>query len=253
MIRKRVAFCILSGCLTALVLVGCKKPHKNNVNESDYDDVAAAVSALVVSDQGDQGAMVSASALAQGEATGFSASTSGSYEGSIGSLDYSYMLTCSDKNDATLQVCDSSTRHAELSVEWSGSYSLARYEGMISRSGSWSLDIDGVQAIFAGSGMFDVETTFTSLDGRRMRSFVLDYDADYSNVTLDLLQEKITAGSVVLEVHATRTRVGYYTEAEAEIDVEITIVFAADGTAELVMDGDRTYQLLADGQVIRQN
>jgi hypothetical protein len=222
-------------------------------SDEDYDDVATSVGALTASDSGgDVGAMGDAVEASQGQAPeGTTAEGSGSFSGARGGLEYEYALTCSDASGAVLASCDGTTDLAHLTVDWSGELHLARFDASLARSGDWTLSaIQSETPVLNGVGSFDASTSFQALWRDETRTMDLEYDANYDGVELSKALRRPVGGTATFNVHVERTRETSRRDVEAEFDIEAVVTFTDAGTANLVLDGSRSYVVnLTDGSV----
>lgn len=234
----------------ALLSSACNSGPTNE----DYDDVAASVGALTANDSGgDVGSMEDAVAASQGESPdGLTQSGSGSFSGARAGLEYEYALTCSDDAGTVLESCDATTDTAHLTVSWSGELDLPRYQASITREGDWTLSglqSDTVQ--LDGTGSFDVDSSFTALYRDVTRTLRLEYDAEYQAVQISKASRRPVGGTATFQVHVQRTSSRGARDAEAEFDIEAVLTFAADGTAHLELDGDRSYVVSIDDGTVQ--
>ena len=239
---------------TLAMAAGCKS---SGPTDADYDDVAVAVGALVANDSGGEvGSMEDSVSLAQGVVpSGLSSQTGdGNYEGTFLGLHYAYTLTCKDVNGTTLGACDATTDSANLVVDWGGELHLSFYDGSVTRTGDWTLSgLSTSMAHFDGHGTFDVSSEFRNPFNGAIRTFLLDYDGQYSDVTYDLVDSRFAGGSIVYTVHAHRTRTGPGRDVDAEFDMLVTIQFDGSGSATMTLDGERIYLVnLASGDVTKR-
>ena len=225
--------------------------------EQDYDDVAQGISAAISDGQGggDVGSMNDALALAGNLAPDdITATGEGSYQGERAGLTYSYSVTCRDSADGEAAACDPATTDvAQVVVAWDGSLDLPQYQADASRTGDWTLsNIQSGTAAFNGDGTFSFDSEFMSLDGNRTRTYQLDYTATYNNVLVDVDTGALSGGTAIFTVDAARTASNQFRDVEAEFSIEVDVTFNGDGTATLVLDGGRSYDLeLANGTVVR--
>lgn len=245
----------ISKVLVGSLVIGLAAPSlgcNTAPTDEDYDDVAQAVGALVANDSGGEvGSMEDASELSRGDTPeGFTASGEGSYEGKRLGLHYEYTLRCFDETGAEQSACDDTTDVANLVVSWGGELTLPRYQGSIARDGNWTLrDLQTDVARFEGQGSFEVHSELQTLSGGE-RSFHLTYDATYDDIRYSRPDRKFLGGTIRYDVHAERTRERGGRDVEVELDVEAVVTFEGDGTAKLVLDGERTYRVdLAKGTV----
>lgn len=232
-------------------LVACKK---SDATDEDYDDVATAVGALLApgtGDGGEVGSIEDADALAMGDAGGLTAMGSGSFEGKVAGLTYSYVVTCKDTGGAVLDPCDFTTESANLTVAWSGEINLSNYQASVARTGDWTLSgLQSDTAEFNGTGSFDVDSAFQALFRDVERTFKLDYDAEYKGVMWRRSDKLLLDGEIDYSVHAERTRTSDRSQAEAELDVAVNVKFDGSGVAKITLDGERNYSLdVASGKL----
>lgn len=225
-------------------------------SEEDYDDVAQGVSMLVSDGEngGDVGSMNDSIALAGDEMPeGFTRQGTKSVQGMRGALQYDYTITCRDSADAELSDCGPSTDSAHVQVAWTGDVQTARYDVSVARTGDWTLsDLQSGMARFSGEGTFDLESEFMALYRPAMRTYLLDYDAFYQDILIDMATGEPHSGTASFDVAAQRTGSNQYRDVEAEFDVHVDVTFNGDGTASVVLDGTRNYELtLADGTIIQ--
>ncbi|MEL6760744.1 MAG: hypothetical protein AAFP04_10115 [Myxococcota bacterium] len=224
----------------ALVACGSDEP-----TAEDYDDVAAAVAPLVVGDNGDTASMDDALSVSTGDlAPGLTRSGEGSVRGSRGGVSYSYDVSCLDGAGDAQTSCNSETDTASVNVAWDGDFNTLRYDTSLSRTGSWTLTgITGATAVLDGEGTFDVDSEFQSLDGNRRRTYMLSYAAEYEGVLIDTATRQAVGGRAFFEIAADRTASNRFRDVEASFDIEADVTFNDDGSATLILDGERIYEL----------
>lgn len=234
----------------ALVAGACGR-----VTEAEYDDIATGVGALVGDGSGGEvEGLKDGARVAHGELpAGFSKQASGMLRGRRGSLDYEVAVTCTDVAGSVQSVCDETTDTARLVLHWTGEIDAPRFDATIDRSGDWTLSgLQSGTAELNGTGSFDVDSEFMAFYQPVTRTFLLEYDARYDGVKLRLDDGVITAGTIEYEVHAKKTATRGTRTAERELDVTAQVTFTGEGTAQLVLDGDRRYVItLADGTIVR--
>lgn len=244
----------LTMTLALLGAAGCKKD--DDATEEDYDDVATAVGALVGNESGgERGSMEDSVDIATGATdTDLTNMGSGSYEGTRLGLRYAYEVTCSDADGNVQEACDANTDSANLVLSWSGELTLPHYQASIERTGDWTLS--GLQtdtAVFNGHGTFDVNTEFQGFFRPVTRTFKLDYDADYQEVTFDRVGRQFESGHIDYEVHALRTVSRNDSEGEAEFNMSVDVDFLGDGRARISIDSSHEYNLdLGTGGVSKE-
>ena len=239
---------IFSAALLTVFVVACNSP-----TDEDYDDVAVATAALITDEGGDVDAMQDSVETATGLPPRFySRSGDGSWVGSRGQIDYSFDFTCRDAAGEVQEDCNDQTDEASLMVAWSGEVNTARRFAVLERSGTWTLSsLTSSIAAFNGTGQFSVDSEFQALFRPVMRSFSLDYQANYNNVQLDRALRRPVGGSIQYQVSAARTESRRFREVDSSFDMDVNVTFEPDGTATMVLDGDRRYTVtLSNGEVV---
>lgn len=240
----------LLACASLAAITGCSG---EKYTDEDYDDVATAVGALVGNDSaGETTSMEDSVEIATGEtASDLSNMGSGAWQGQRAGLTYAYEVVCKDADGATQEQCDETTDSANLVLSWNGNLELPRYAASVDRTGDWTLSgLQSDTAVFNGHGTFDVKTELTGWLRPVTRTFELDYDAQYDDVTFDRIGRRFESGMIRYDVSAVRTVSGENGQREATIDVDVEVELTGDGTAHISVDGVRGYELdLSSGQV----
>ena len=220
-------------------------------SDQDYDDVASAVAPLILGDSSDASSIEDSVEVSRGRTPmGFRADGLGRISGARGRLRYNYLFACRNGSGALQDLCDGTTDTATISVSWSGSVETPRYSAEINRTGTYALSgLTGDRVELNGEGTFDVRSEFTSLNGNRSRTYMLDYDALYSSITFDRTLRKIVAGTASFVIIAERTASNQFRDVEASFSVEAVVTFTNEG-ATLVLDGDRSYNLVTTGNTV---
>ncbi len=229
--------------LTCSALTLCLGSCKKNGSSSDQDDIAIAVGALVASNAegGETKSINDAVELSLGLSS-LTATADGSYEGTRGGFMYKYSLTCM-ADTVTLEACSSDTSTANLTVEWSGAIDTERFDASVLRTGDWTLALTEGDATFNGTGTFEVDSMFTNYRGTSSVTWSLDYQASYAGVTWDRVGQTFMGGTITYDVAASRMREGRLSSSNAELDVQVVVVFDAQGGATITIDEEHSYQL----------
>jgi hypothetical protein len=224
---------------------GCGQTASNE----DYDDVAANTAALIAADDAAEDGAIDATD--GGDVDGLTRDGTGTWSGDRLGLEWRYELSCLDADGAVLDPCTREADTAHLTVDWSGTIDLLRYHASASRSGDWTLsNLQGDVAQLDGTGSFDMDSEFQALRRDVTRTMHLEYDAVWNAVQLSRAERRAIGGSATFQVHGERTRDGARRDVEAEFDVEAVVTFQADGSAQLELDGSRTYRIdVATGEV----
>ena len=254
--NKNIASLTLS--FATLFAAGCGAGGEAMTQE-DYDDVALAMGSMVAGSSGDggeAGAMSDSMAASEGEA---SAVAEGQSAGAVdvvvrGGITFEYDAQCFAADGAELLVCDGTADAAEVSVSWSGSFDGPRYDVTVNRTGTWAIvGLQSDTAELSGSATFDLESHFDALYRPVSRDLVLAYDAEYQAVLIDTETRAVVGGSIRYTVDGVRTIEREQTNRQVDIEVDAVVTFQADGTAELVLDGARSYVIeLASGEIIAE-
>lgn len=243
---------IAAAAVLSAGLVACGAGEQNSPSQEDYDDVASATAALLTDEGGELEGMADAVDLASGQPPAILTGTStGSWSGSRGQIDYAYTLTCLNARGVELPACDLRTDEARLVLAWDGEVDTARRYALLDRDGNWTLsDLQSDQIGFDGAGTYVVNSEFMALYRPVMRSLSLDYAATYVGIVYDRALRRPVAGRIDYTVSVDRTESRQFRNVEASFDMTATVTFSPEGTATLVLDGERTYVVtLDDGAV----
>lgn len=248
---------IMEGCiLAAACLTGCAK---DQATEADYDDVAQALSAVVVTDNGggEVGAMSDSVSIALGAgdlSIQASATGSGQWKSSHLGLDYDYAISCKDETGAKQDQCGKTTDSADVSVKWSGELGLPRITASVTRDGSWQLTkLQTDSALLNGDSNFDLDAKLESLFRDVTRTYHVGYSAKYTDVALDLAAHRIEGGKATYSIDAERKATGPRRESEAEFSMDGELTFNTDGSATLTLDRSYKYKIdTATGAMVKQ-
>lgn len=231
--------------LAATCAAGCA--GTDDATEADYDDVAQAMSALVVTDNngGDVGAMVDATNIAAGNGgLTLQVSASGKYTASHLGLEYEYSAQCSDAEGQEQQACTADSDSAQIEVNWSGDLELPHLKAAVSREGSWQLsDLQSDNVTFAGAGDFNVDLEVSSLFRSVTRTYTLAYNATYEGVVLQRSARALESGRITYSIDAERTATGPRRESQAHFNMDGVLEIHGDGTATLTLDSAYSYQI----------
>jgi hypothetical protein len=215
--------------------------------EADYDDVAQALTATVVtdSDGGEVGAMVDATNIARGDGKlTLELDATGKFTGNHLGLDYAYTATCSDAEGQEQDTCDKTSDKADIAVSWSGDLKLPHITAAVKREGNWQLSgLQTDKVTFEGDGSFDLDTEMQSLFRTATRTYKVSYSANYDSVVLDRTEHAVTGGKVMYSIDAERTASGPRRESEAQFSIDGVLEFKADGTASLTLDKSHSYNV----------
>jgi hypothetical protein len=226
-------------CLVAATCsVGC---NTDIATETDYDDVAQALTSVVVTDNGggDIGSMVDSTTIAIGSPDiSIQVEAGGKYVGTHLGLDYAYEVSC-----GASKTCDRTTDRADVKLKWSGDLALPYMTSKVERQGTWKLsNIQSGVVIIEGASEFTLDTDMQSIFRVANRNYHLGYSADYASVRLDRLTRRITGGSVKYEIDAERTGATEH-KSDATFHISGELTFNSLGAATLTLDGHYSYAI----------
>jgi hypothetical protein len=237
-------------CLVAATCsVGC---NTDIATETDYDDVAQALTSVVVTDNGggDVGSMVDSTTIAIGSPdVSIQVDAGGKYTGTHLGLDYQYQVTCGEAKKS----CDRTTDRADVKLKWNGDLALPYMTSKVERAGTWRLsNIQSGIVSIDGSSDFTLDTDMQSIFRSANRNYHLGYSADYAGVKLDRLTRRITGGSVNYEIDAERTGASEKHSSNANFHIRGVLTFNALGPATLTLDGHYKYAVdTSSGLVVK--
>jgi hypothetical protein len=235
-----------SSCLLVLFCtVGCW--GNDEATEADYDDVAQAVSAMVVTDNGggEVGSMCDSIDIATGtNSVSLSVDGRGRFVGDHLGLNYQYEVECTDADGSALTTCDDATDHAAVAVKWSGDLELSHLTASVQREGEWQISNvqDGTVEI-NGSSDFDLEAQLVSIFNNARRSYEVSYSADYAKIKFDRSSRRIKSGTVEYVIDARRIASGRRHDWTAKFQMDGVLQFTGNGSATLTLDKSYSYTI----------
>ena len=231
---------LIGTCLAvATCSIGCST---DVATEADYDDVAQALTSVVVTDNGggEIGSMVDSTSIAVGAPDlSIKIDAGGKYTGTHLGLAYEYSVNCGAANK-----CDRSTDSADVKIKWSGDLALPYMTSSVQREGNWKLS--GIQSgvvTIGGASDFTVDTHMQSIFRTADRTYSLSYSADYDAVKLDRQAHRLTGGTINYEVDADRMASSARGSSEASFHMSGVLSFNAGGAATLTLDGKYSYAI----------
>lgn len=245
--KRLVNTCLLAA--TATWSFGCS--GSDAATESDYDDVAQSLSALVAGgsasggQSSDVNAMFDSTSVATGGADiSLSVNAQGVFSGDNAGIKFSYKGQCLDASGAAMDKCSSTAASAKVDVDWEGTLTLPRVSAQVTRGGSWTLaNLQTSTVQLDGQGDFTLDSSIESLFRNSTSSYHVSYDADYDKVLLDRTSHRVTGGTVQYKIVAERKVSGTHKNSEAKFDMDGVLAFTADGNATLTLDDSFTYSL----------
>lgn len=232
-------------CAILLAIAGCSDADKPT--DDDYDGVAQALGSVTATDGGggEVGTLVDVSVIASGTPrTGINLMASGEFSGNKLGVTYDYDVTCADSAGAKLDSCTNASDSADVNVKWSGELSTAILSGVVSRTGMIKLTkIQSGTVTVAGAGNLTIDAEFKALFRDATRSYHLAYDAKYEDVQVARAQQKVVGGSIHYALDVERHAMDAKRTSSATFEITADLVWSADGSAKLTLDGDHTYNV----------
>lgn len=234
-------------CCSAVLfgIAACSNTDKPTAD--DYDGVAQALGSVTATDQGggEVGTLVDVSVIASGSPrTGIDLMASGELSGIKAGVTYDYDVTCADSAGAKLDSCTNASDSAEVNVKWSGELTTSILSGMVSRTGMIKLSkIQSGSVTVAGTGNLTIDAEFKAILRDATRDYHLAYAAKYEDVQVDRAQQKVTGGSIHYALDVERHAMDAKRTSSATFEITADLVFNADGSAKLTLDGDHTYNV----------
>lgn len=200
-----------------------------------YDDVARSVASSMA---GDATAMLDVIAIAHGTTpAGFTVDDTGAFDGSHGSLDYSYLIACKDASGSTQAGCGPQTATANVTYNWAGTSDLP---AMITREGQWT--VTGLQS---STAQVDGDAEYVDDATIDNATYHFDSTATYIGVEIDIATQLVASGMITLDISAMRSA----TTGDSAFTFSADITLASSSAA-IVLDGTHDYTAdLATGDV----
>ena len=222
----------LAGCFE----VSDEQPAKMTI--ADYDEVAAALSALVLDEtNGQPNAFGSATQLAQGVVPVEFHVNGDVAMAELRGREYSLSAVCSDALGRGA-LCGVDATMAHVAAAWTGDSS--------DFDADWTLvDLDQDVLVLAG-GAQATASVAGEVDGE-VDGWRLDYRASFDDVGIDAKTRRAVSGQVFYDLTVER-RADIGSE---YVSVDGRLTFQADGTSTLTLDG-HVYSALRDGSIVRQ-
>jgi len=255
--KRLVNTCLLAA--TASWSLGCS--GSDAATESDYDDVAQSVGALVSgsdanSQSSDVKAMFDSASLATGSTAGLSlsASAEGTFSGNNAGFKFKYTGKCLDSSGALMDKCGATASSANIDVDWEGTLTLPRVSATVTRGGSWTLsNIQTPTVQLDGEGDFTLDSSVESAFRNSTSSYHVSYSATYDKVLLARETHRVTGGQVKYKIKAERKVSGTSKSSDAKFDIDGVLEFSADGNATLTLDDSFEYVLnTASGTLVKK-
>jgi hypothetical protein len=209
----------------AVGLIGCSETTVTTVDCNDTAQLVASATSV------DVAAMTDVVTLSQGNLPDGFELDDGVVDGTRGEVDYSYMLTCIDAGGTTLASCGATTDTADVSYTWAGSITVPTLGATITREGNWT--IRGLQSATA---QLDGNATFVDDAMIGSSSYHFDSTATYTGIAIDVVSQAATAGTITLDVDATRAE----NSGAVSFTVPATVALAS-GSAAIVVDNAFDY------------
>jgi hypothetical protein len=233
--------------LAALGLLACSDSDNTPATETDYDDVAQALTATIStgSGGGDILSFQDSTSIALGvPSLDLSLDASGAFAGSRLGLMYDYTANCVAADGSKLAQCDGSSAAADVNVNWSGELSLPHVTAQVQRTGAWKLSkLQSDTAELSGTGSFDVDLELASIFRAATHHYALTYSANYDHLQLVAALPIVIGGSIAYSVDAERMASGTLRDGDAKFHIDAALTFAADGGVSLSLDGKYHYAI----------
>ena len=244
---------MLVGC-AALVSFGGGCSDTDTPSEDDYDSVAQALGSVTATADGggEVGSLIDVSAIATGsDRIGIEVKASGAWGGTRAGLTYDYDVSCSDADGKPLNPCSNATDSASVDVKWSGELTTPVISGTVSRTGMIELsDIQSGTVTIDGQGTLTVDAHFDAVLRDATADYHLSYTADYSGLRVQRAAAKVLGGTISYALDVERQATNRARESSAHFEIDAELVFAADGTAKLTLDGDHQYTVDASSGAV---
>jgi hypothetical protein len=151
---------------------------KETASADDYDDVAQALSGVMVNDKGngEAGSLYDSVQIAVGTPPlTLVASASGHFEGRQANFAYTYAATCLDANGAEQNVCNLlDTDAATVAVHWSGDLDTTHLDASVDHDAQLHItQLQSAAAHISGDGNFELDAHFESAWRNVERNFHL--------------------------------------------------------------------------------
>jgi hypothetical protein len=215
--------------------------------ENDYDDVAQALGGVAATDDGggEVGTLIDASVIATGSsADGISLHASGKFSGNRLGITYDYDVSCADSSGKPLDPCTSASDSADVSVKWSGELATAVLNASVSHDGELKLtSIQSGTVSVSGQSSLQLDARFDALLREASRTYHLSYRAEYRDLRVQRSPARMLGGSIQYALEVERTATNRTREASANFEIEAELVFGADGSATLTLDGQHHYAI----------
>jgi hypothetical protein len=228
-----------------LLACGDEANSTGSMVDEDYDDVAQSVAGLALEEGGDEEAALDAAELALGRAGArFRSDAEGEKTCDRGELRYRYRIECRNARGQVIEPCDFRTRTASVAVRIEGELDTPRRQGELLRQGRWSLAYDGADIVEIDGGvMSDVDTSFEALRRQERRRYMMQAQARFRDVEVDVAQQRIVGGRIEYRLEAERTRTTRSRDVEASYEVEAVVEFGPNGVTRVTVDRDREYEV----------
>jgi hypothetical protein len=242
------ALLLCSGLLTMVLPSGCS--DSDQPTEQDYDHVTSALGPLLVRDVGPDGRLVMGYRAAKGTAPAWlSVSREGGLAGEHGGLDWSVVVKCTGGSDAT--GCGSDAVTADVAVAVRGNLELPQHRSALAFTGKWHLDrLDEARAIAKGRTKVAARTDL-SLPAIG-RSFAFDLRVAYD---LDVPRDEPESAVGTVDINVDVDRFGQLgaRSSDAHFEIDVLVTLDGTGTADVLVDGGRSYALdLQSGTAARR-
>lgn len=260
---------ILIACSLSLFTAACSSSSSSDdkPTSENYDDTAQAIAMTTAGNNGagayatdstrggDIASMADTVSLSLGVLPiGISLSGNGHFQAKRFGVDYDYSLTCKNIG-GIVAVCGPTIDQATASIMWSGALTTTGVTAEVSRTGNWSVTgLQGSSATFSGDSTFSLDAMIQSIfRAGASATYSFEATASYHAVKVAKETRRAIDGSVSFAImaHDTATSAAGKT-VESSFNITAELVFDADETAALTLDGTEHYSLnLTTGVVVR--
>jgi hypothetical protein len=236
---------------------GCADSDGDRAATSDdYDDVAQALGGVVATDDhgGETGSFYDATLIAVGTPPlNLVVNAAGGFDGKHANLAYAYDTKCSDAAGNALPACGLTTDAAQVNVTWTGNLETPHVSASIDHRAELRLaEIQSGTVAVSGDGDFELDAHFESAWRNIERDFHLGYSVSYDGVLVQRLPMLIVGGTARYTIDAERKTSSDRKTTDAAFRIDGELAFAADGTAQLTLDGEHHYTVnMASGAVTK--
>lgn len=238
--------------VTAIVgLLACDNAERDDVSDSEYDEVATVVGALNSdSSRGEVHLITDSASVFLGATPEWMAEIDGELGGVRAGVSVKVDVDCRDADGAEV-ACGASAMSADVKAQYKGDWDGPHLDAKAEWKGDWKLERTGVDRVrINGKASAKLDSVYVNVDGTERR-WDIDYDVAFDDVVATSTRQPV-GGSASYYLRVKHTVDGPTVDSKSELQVDADVVFDADGGAEIILDGTRRYRLDTDtGTVAR--